>query len=1074
MPVLSLSKSRTSKAEAKQSGSSSSSSPGSSSSNTSPLAGATKDVSKDLAGKITNLTLSRTGSRSGSATPTDKAEKDQKEFEALEAQYGGVFRRANHIGSVVDDWPMYSSQPEDYILGDIVGFGASSVVYQAAFQPLNGRACAVKVIDLEAFGRDTEELRRETQLMSLSKHPNVLRVRGCWVVGHKLHIATRLMSSGSMLDIMRFSHIDGFPEDVICAVLKQALQGLAYLHVNGWLHRDLKAGNVLVDEDGTVLLGDFGVGVWVGEGRDLGKRKSFVGTPCWMAPEVVERKHYNAKADIWSFGITALELAQGHAPHSRLPPVKVLMKTLNEEPPTLDRTGGRFQYSKIFQDFVRVCLQKDPEKRPSAERLLKHAFFKNAKPPRYLVNAILSDLPPLADRQAKQRAMSIASTRYQQSWDFGASPTNSMRILPSANNGGGSSGINGIFNVGGKTSPTTSMSPSGSGFLGRSNPQDPFAGFSGAFAASSPGPSPWNSLRAKTTATPGQSSRGSIFGSHGRAQSGASFQALGAHAENELVPKRSPVSPDRQHGASMRSSIVSLDGEHAIAVEDTDEGQGEQVDRMDDGSSGNGGSSGMNTQPTSTVPSTVHSANTEAAVDEEKLQHDQVKTSEQSKQANDASPALKIAMVSDFFHPNVGGVEGHIYAISKALIKRGHKIIILTHAYPPHRVGVRHITPGIRVYYLPLKVIASQDTLPNFFTSHPLMRFIFIREGINLVHTHQALSSLAHEALFHARWLGLRTVFTDHSLFSLDQDVASILTNKLLAFVLTDVDAVVTVSYAGKENTCQRGGLSHCPEKVWVIPNAVDTDEFQPLPSRPSSDRLTIVILSRLMYRKGIDLLVETIPRICQLYPEVDFLIGGDGPKRVDLEEMRERNLLFDRVNLVGAVSQGDVQQHLTRGSIFLSPSLTEAFGTSLIEAASCGLLIVATQVGGIPEVLPLDTLMLLCEPSSTALIHTTCKAIEQIKNRQHDPEKSHQDVKKMYNWDHVVQRLEVVYDNINQLNRDDSLMDRLIKYHDHNGIIAGKVFCIVVMVDFAFWYMLSWIWPKDNIDVVDDCDRKE
>lgn len=135
---------------------------------------------------------------------------------------------------------MYSSQPDDYELGDIIGLGASSIVYHARFQPLQGRACAVKVIDLEAFGRDTDELRRETQLMSLSKHPNVLRVRGCWVVGSKLHIATRLMNSGSLLDIMRFGHNDGFPEEVICAILKQALQGLAYLHVNGWLHRDLK------------------------------------------------------------------------------------------------------------------------------------------------------------------------------------------------------------------------------------------------------------------------------------------------------------------------------------------------------------------------------------------------------------------------------------------------------------------------------------------------------------------------------------------------------------------------------------------------------------------------------------------------------------------------------------------------------------------------------------------------------------------------------------------------------------------------------------------------------------------
>ena len=146
-------------------------------------------------------------------------------------------RAATHIGSVPDDWPMYSAQASDYTLGPTIGFGASSVVYQASFKPLNGRACAVKVIDLEAFGRDLAELRRETQLMSLSKHPNVLRVRGCWVDGSKLHIATRLMSSGSMLDIMRFSFPEGFEESVIATILKQALEGLNYLHINNWRHR---------------------------------------------------------------------------------------------------------------------------------------------------------------------------------------------------------------------------------------------------------------------------------------------------------------------------------------------------------------------------------------------------------------------------------------------------------------------------------------------------------------------------------------------------------------------------------------------------------------------------------------------------------------------------------------------------------------------------------------------------------------------------------------------------------------------------------------------------------------------
>lgn len=427
-------------------------------------------------------------------------------------------------------------------------------------------------------------------------------------------------------------------------------------------------------------------------------------------------------------------------------------------------------------------------------------------------------------------------------------------------------------------------------------------------------------------------------------------------------------------------------------------------------------------------------------------------------------------MVSDFFYPNVGGVEGHILAISKSLAERGHRVIIITHAYKPSRFGVRHLSPGLTIYYLPVRVLANQDTLPNFFTSHPLMRQIFIGEGIQLVHGHQALSSLAHEAIFHARTLGIKTVFTDHSLFSLDEDAASVLTNKLLRFVLSDVDRVVCVSYTGKENTVLRAAIKDPDRIVSVIPNAVDSTRFYP-PDPPlvPPDRITIVVLSRLMYRKGIDLLLEAIPRICRLHPHVDFLIGGDGPKRVDLEQMRERHLfLIGRVSLVGAVRQGSVRDHLIQGQIFLSPSLTEAFGTSLIEAASCGLLVVATSVGGVPEVLP-EEMMYLAEPSSTSLVQKTSEAIRRLEGQgslmTHDPWASHAAMAKMYNWDSISQRLEGVYHSA-MMEEPTTMMTRLEKYWDNSGgWAAGVVFCIVIMVDMWFGMMLEMVWPADSIE---------
>ena len=116
---------------------------------------------------------------------------------------------------------------------------------------------------------------------------------------------------------------------------------------------------------------------------------------------------------------------------------------------------------------------------------------------------------------------------------------------------------------------------------------------------------------------------------------------------------------------------------------------------------------------------------------------------------------------------------------------------------------------------------------------------------------------------------------------------------------------------------------------------------------------VTIVVMSRLVYRKGTDLLVYVIPKICAAHPKVNFIIAGDGPKRIDLEQMREKNMLHDRVRLLGAVPHSDVRNVLVQGHIFLNCSLTEAFCIGIVEAACCGLLVVSTKVGGVPEVLP-------------------------------------------------------------------------------------------------------------------------
>jgi len=314
----------------------------------------------------------------------------------------------------------YSMSVSDYEIGNPIGYGSSAVVYIAKYKPLN-KNVAIKMIDLDMFERNQiDELRREIQIMNLCRHPNLLTVFGSFVEGSKLYIVTPYLSAGSCLNLMKYAYPDGFEELVIATILKQALQGLDYLHKSKLIHRDVKAGNLLIDEDGLVRLGDFGVSSSLMEtGERKGLRKTFVGTPCWMAPEVMEQSGYNYKADIWSFGITALELATGHAPFAKYPPLKVLMLTLQNEPPTLDRDQASHKFSRTFKEMIDSCLIKDPSRRPTSEKLLQHPFFKQAKKKSYLVSTILHDIPPLTQiTHIKKTPQPKVNHEKGISWDF--------------------------------------------------------------------------------------------------------------------------------------------------------------------------------------------------------------------------------------------------------------------------------------------------------------------------------------------------------------------------------------------------------------------------------------------------------------------------------------------------------------------------------------------------------------------------------------------------------------------------------------------------------------------------------
>ncbi|KAI8443219.1 kinase-like domain-containing protein, partial [Phakopsora pachyrhizi] len=270
-------------------------------------------------------------------------------------------------------------QPEDlsrrYKLLDRLGHGNFGVVYKALDQ-VSGLIVAVKQIDLENSDEDISEIQKEISHLADCDSEHVVKYYGSFVKGYKLWIVMEYLSGGSCLDLLKPGP---FPEHAIRTILTDLLRGLAYLHSQQKIHRDIKSANILVSSTGKVKLADFGVATQLSNNKS--RRNTFVGTPFWMAPEVIKQSSYDSKADIWSLGITAIELARGKPPLSEYHPLRVLFLIPKAKSPSLDdfseETSTKF--SDDFKSFIDQCLLKDVLKRPSAEQLLNHPFVTNKK-----------------------------------------------------------------------------------------------------------------------------------------------------------------------------------------------------------------------------------------------------------------------------------------------------------------------------------------------------------------------------------------------------------------------------------------------------------------------------------------------------------------------------------------------------------------------------------------------------------------------------------------------------------------------------------------------------------------------
>ena len=261
---------------------------------------------------------------------------------------------------------------EIFELTEKLGEGSYGTVYKGIHKE-SSQAVAVKMVPVEG---DFEDLAKEIRILRKCESNYITRYYGSYELDDSLWIVMEYCGGGAVDDLMEITE-NTLSEGVIQHIVAASLLGLAYLHANKNIHRDIKAGNILLTEQGMVKLADFGVSAQLAS--TMSKQNTVIGTPYWMAPEIIQEKGTRPNADIWSLGITMLEMAEGEPPLSNVHPMRAIFMIPNKPPATFKPVPeGEEDFSDECKDFLSKCLVKDPKARSTAADLLTHPFVASA------------------------------------------------------------------------------------------------------------------------------------------------------------------------------------------------------------------------------------------------------------------------------------------------------------------------------------------------------------------------------------------------------------------------------------------------------------------------------------------------------------------------------------------------------------------------------------------------------------------------------------------------------------------------------------------------------------------------